>query len=211
MIGLRMLGHIFSACNKYFNNGTESVSSNFGYIPVALMLDDTSQLPPVMDKPLCETPRTDNAKLGSACYKMLSENVCFLEHSKRQENDEAFGEALGKVREDAAKEETWTLLEQGTLMFLPSDANERFRSADAVHAFAKKADAKQFNTDYLSSFPTFLCARQTKTGQHVQSVAQKKIGTLLQSLTSLLSVVLFASTRTCTPRMGCPGAFTTER
>jgi len=119
------------------------------------------------------------AKAGSLAYAILTKNVFFLETSKRQENDLAFAETLKKIREGKGDEAAWRHLQRRNLLFLSPEEKLLFQQHDTVHAFAKKADAMQFNLDYLRSFANVISSKQIRKGIHVQSDSSKFIGAAL--------------------------------
>lgn len=153
--GQRMLGHTFEAGNSYFNDGKHP--ENCGNLYLVGLLGDAGQLPPILDRPLSDPAGYgDMSRLGKWAYSMFDQTVFLLVQSKRQEGDKVYGEVLRKLREGKGDEACLQQLQKRVLLFLSEEENAKFKSPDTVHAFSTKADAAQFNLDYMSSFKTWL-------------------------------------------------------
>ena len=142
MLGLRLLANTGSVCDAAFSNG--SSVGMFGKLPLVLLVGDCLQLSPVLDSPLFSNPGTlQKNQEGKAIYEHLTEDVLFLEGSRRQQDSSSLSRFLSEIREGSVSEESVEVVVRRQYSCLTRDKIVLFSSASTIHAFATKLEAQR--------------------------------------------------------------------
>ena len=167
MIGCRTLGMIDERLRQAFSTAADQV---FGGRSV-ILVGDFGQLPPVGDAPLWSEPKTSRPldNLGRRAFQMFNKAVV-LDRVVRQDGDDAFRDALLRLRDAETSNADYLLFKSRFLNQLAAD--DVFESA--VHLFPTQRQVTEHNLLKLSELHCSTNPVARVQAKHVPDVASAR-------------------------------------